>query len=138
MAEFQFADDASEANALAAAITPVVRPVINASIPMGLITAVDQSSGKTTLADFISILATGSHGGYKGAPSNPEEWGKRITSALRTGSPVIVIDNVKETQPLARICAASSQIGSGLSESYSFPGKYEYLIVLFGWRPGTI
>ena len=35
--------------AIAAAITPIVRPAIDAPIPMALITAVDQSSGKTTL-----------------------------------------------------------------------------------------
>ena len=58
MNEFAFADDASRANALAAVVTPIVRPAIDAAIPMGLITAVDASSGKTTLADFISIIGS--------------------------------------------------------------------------------
>lgn len=100
MREFPFTDDASKANALAAMITPVVRPVIDGVVPLAIISAVSPASGKTTLGDLISIAATGSYGGYMGAPANPEEWSKRITSALRKGSPVIIIDNVKETQPL--------------------------------------
>jgi hypothetical protein len=100
MKEFPFTDECGRSNALAALMTPIVRPMIDACIPLGLISAVSASSGKTTLGDLISICATGRYGGYMGAPTKPEEWSKRITSTVRKGTSVNVIDNVKETQPL--------------------------------------
>ena len=98
--EFPFAEPSSEANALGAILTPIVRPVIDAPVPLALTSAVSPASGKTTLSDLVSIVGTGNYGGYMGAPTNPEEWSKRITSALRKGASVIVIDNVKDTQTI--------------------------------------
>jgi hypothetical protein len=92
--EFPFVDTASRANAFAALLTPLVRPAINAPAPMALLDAPQPGTGKSLLADLVAIVATGRPGEMFSAPRDDDEWRKQITTALMSGSSVVVIDNV--------------------------------------------
>ena len=107
-ADFPFADRASKANALATMVTPVMRPAIEALVPLGVLDAPKQASGKSLLADVTCTIATGRPGAMMGAPANDRdaEWDKRITALLREGASSIVIDNVEGTVRAPSLCRA--------------------------------
>ena len=92
--EFPFDAPGSKANAIAAILTPVVRPAIKGPVPLALLDAPQQGTGKSLLASVIGLVATGRPAAMLAAPDTDEEWRKRITATLRSGSSVITIDNV--------------------------------------------
>jgi len=96
--EFPYADDASYANTLAAMLTPIIKPAINAPAPLGLFDAPQAGTGKSLLCDLIAIIATGRAGEMFSPPKDEDEWRKVITTALMTGMSVVILDNV--TRPL--------------------------------------
>jgi len=104
--EFPFADQASKANAVAAMLTPIIRPAVDAPTPMGLIDAPEAGTGKSLLADVISIIATGRPSEMFSAPRDDDEWRKQITTALMTGASVVVIDNVTRRLDNGDLCRA--------------------------------
>jgi hypothetical protein len=92
--EFPFVDQSDMANMLALMFTPIIRPAIKRHVPLALIDAPKQASGKGLLADIVSIIATGEAASILTAPGNDEEWRKEITSILMRGSTIISIDNL--------------------------------------------
>jgi DNA polymerase-1 len=91
---FPFVDEAAKANALALLLTPILRQAINGPVPLALIDAPQAGTGKSLLARVISLIATGRPAAMMTAPGSDEEWRKRITATLSTGTTLIVIDNV--------------------------------------------
>jgi hypothetical protein len=96
--EFPYADAASNANAIAAMLTPIIKPAINAPSPLGLLDAPQAGTGKSLLCDVIAIIATGRAGEMFSPPKDEDEWRKVITTALLSGTSVVIFDNV--TRPL--------------------------------------
>jgi hypothetical protein len=94
ISDFPFEDEASKANAIAAILTPILRPAILGPTPLALFDATSAGTGKTLLAQVVSIIATGTEGAMMTVPKNRDEWRKKITSVLRACSPVVVLDNV--------------------------------------------
>lgn len=86
--------DASRANALAALMTPIVRPLIAGRVPMILFDKPQMGTGASLLAEVIVTIATGSSAAMTQAPTNREEWGKLLLSELAAGRVVIVFDNL--------------------------------------------
>jgi hypothetical protein len=94
--EFPFVDEASRTNLLATVFAPVVKPLLGgANVPLVILDATKQGTGKTLLADAVSLTATGRVPATMNAPSGNEEWRKQITAQLRKGEPIIVVDNIK-------------------------------------------
>lgn len=92
--DFPFVDNASRAAILAMAITVVIRHVIRGQVPLCLMDAPKQGTGKSIVAMAIGILATG-----KATPPQPptqdeEEMRKRLLTWLQQTPSVILIDNV--------------------------------------------
>jgi hypothetical protein len=102
--EFPFVEQASRSNALATMLTPIVRSSIDSSCPMALFDAPAAGTGKTLLADVISIVATGRAGEMFSAPRDEDEWRKQITMALTSGTSVVVIDNVNRRLDNSDLC----------------------------------
>ncbi|MCL4796479.1 MAG: hypothetical protein KJZ84_18085 [Bryobacteraceae bacterium] len=102
--DFPFADDSCRANALASLLTPVVRPAINGPTPLALFDAPAPGTGKTLLAEVVSAIATGRAAESFTAPTDPEEWRKKLTMALSTGVRVVVIDNVSRALDSDSLC----------------------------------
>jgi hypothetical protein len=103
--EFPYADSASRANALAALLTPIIKPAINAPVPLGLLDAPQAGTGKSLLSDVIAIIATGRAGEMFSAPKDEDEWRKVITTALITGTSVVIFDNVTRTLESGDLCS---------------------------------
>lgn len=95
---FPFANEHDRSVALALALTALVRRGLP-STPMGAITAPVMGSGKTLLADVMSILATGVAASAMKYPETDEEFSKTLLAVLAEGDGVVLIDNVE--RPLA-------------------------------------
>lgn len=65
------------------------------SAPLGGITAPDAGTGKTLIADAVSILATGAPAAAMKYPETDEEAAKMALAILAEGEQVILIDNVE-------------------------------------------
>jgi hypothetical protein len=95
--DFPFADDASRANALAILFTLLMRPVLTGCVPLAIIDAPVQGTGKSLLVTSLATIAVGN------VPSesiptrdNDEEWRKKITSILLYASPFVHLDNIPD------------------------------------------
>lgn len=95
IANFPFEDDASRANALAAMITPVARPMIPGPVPMVLFDKPQAGTGASLLAEVVALIATGRPSAMFTAPADDEGWKKEITSLLLQGRQVITVDNIE-------------------------------------------
>jgi hypothetical protein len=104
--DFPFVDDASRANFIASMLTPLVRPAIDSPTPLAVYDAPQAGTGKTLLAEVVSMTATGRAAETFSAPSDEEEWRKKITTALATGASVVVIDNISRRLDSDSLCMA--------------------------------
>lgn len=130
--DFPFDSQASEANAIAAMVTPVYRPMIRGPVPMCLFDKPSPGTGSTLLSSIIAYIATGRDGAVMTAPSTDEEFEKRLASALRRGRSVIIIDNVEGTlwSPSLAMVLTATTIQSrilGQSEDILLPNRVTYI-----------
>lgn len=93
--DFPFEDEASRANALAAMITPVVRPLIAGPVPMVIFDKPQSGTGASLLAEVVALVSTGRPSAMFTAPADDEGWKKEITSLLLQGRTVITVDNIE-------------------------------------------
>lgn len=93
-ADFPFGERSSRANALALALTPLMRSLITGSVPLAVVDAPQQGTGKTLLVDVASIIATGEEAAVTTVPRSDDEMRKRITAQLLGGQSFVLIDNV--------------------------------------------
>jgi hypothetical protein len=109
--DFPFTTPACHANLLGLLLTPIVRPAIGGCVPLALIDAPQQGTGKGLLASVISMICTGRNANITTAPNNEEEWRKRLTSTLMRGSTIITLDNLEGTLASANLasCLTATQ-----------------------------
>jgi integrase len=106
LGEFPYDTEASKANAIAALLTPVLRPAIQGPVPLALLDAPQQGSGKSLLANVIGLVATGRPIAMMAATESEEQWRKRITGTLYSGASVITIDNLESQLKSASLANA--------------------------------
>ena len=99
---------ASKNVALAAMLTAVCRPCLP-SCPMILFNASAPGTGKSTLADIISIIATGKRASAIDYVKDPIEISKSIFSLLLGGAQVALIDNIIGEFNSSSLCIVLSQ-----------------------------
>jgi len=92
--DFPFVDQASKANMLGLTLTPVVRPAYTGPTPLCVIDKPAMGTGASLLSEVVCAIATAQPAAMMSPPDNDEETRKQITSVLRTGRPIIVIDNL--------------------------------------------
>lgn len=109
LSDFPFQDEGSRDNALGLLLTVVVREIAGIA-PMALIDAPTKGTGKTRLAQLVSIAANGRELPLSPEVRDEEEWRKQITSLLIADRSVVIIDNVERT-----LC--SSQLAAILTTS---------------------
>lgn len=78
---------------LAGALTPIARHAIDGPIPMFLIVANQQGSGKTLLVDLVSMIFTGRKLPRSHAASDNDELEKRIFALARSAPWATLLDN---------------------------------------------
>lgn len=95
--DFPFADGPSRSNALAILFTLLMRPVITGHVPLAIIDAPMQGTGKTLLAASLATIAVGNVSS-ESIPSrdNDDEWRKKITSILLAAPPFVLLDNIPD------------------------------------------
>jgi hypothetical protein len=113
IADFPFVDAASRTNAIAAMLTAVVRPAIKGPTPLALFDATTAGTGKSLLSEVVSLTTSGREAAMFSAPRDSEEWRKALTSVLREGSAVVVIDNVNYRLDSGDFCKALTETTHG-------------------------
>ena len=109
LSEFPFETDVDYAVAFSAILTGIVRRVIPTS-PFFAFDATKPGSGKSLLADCISLVSTGKKPATLNMPPNDDkEAEKRYDSVLMAGDPVILIDNIQHTVKSDRLCSIATQ-----------------------------
>jgi len=93
---FSFISTVDCAVALSIIITAVVRPALPAA-PLFGITAPVRGSGKSTLTDVASVIATGHRSAVLSASTDYAELEKRLVGSLLAGDSIINLDNITGT-----------------------------------------
>jgi len=106
LVDFPFTAESDKAHAVAALLLPFVRWMFDGPTPIHLIEAPTPGSGKSLLAELISIIALGGSPGCTTLTSNEEENRKKLTALLSRGSSVISIDNLQGGLWSAQVAAA--------------------------------
>ncbi len=106
LCDFPFVDAADRAHALAAFIAPVIRPMVNGSAPLFLISKEAPGTGAGMMIDLITLVSVGGSAAVMTEGAQEEEFRKRITAKLRTGPRIIVIDNVRRRLDCSALAAA--------------------------------
>jgi putative DNA primase/helicase len=92
-AEFPFVDEASRSVALSAALTAVARAAFSVP-PMHGASSPTPGTGKSTLWDVVSAIATGQPCHVIAAGGDETETEKRLAACVLAGYPLFSIDNV--------------------------------------------
>lgn len=96
LGDFAFVGDSDRAHAVALALLPFVRDLIEGPTPNHMVTAPTPGSGKGLLAEVALGIADAVPRMIAEARDD-DEWRKRITAALMDGHGAIVLDNVRNT-----------------------------------------
>jgi hypothetical protein len=92
--DFPFVSDQHRAAWLAALLTPVARFAVDGCTPLFLFEGSVAGSGKTKLADLISIIRSGRTIARKDYPFDNDEVRKTITSVALDGDAMMLFDNI--------------------------------------------
>jgi putative DNA primase/helicase len=92
LVNFPFEIDVDRSVALAAILTAVLRGAFDVA-PMNLLRAPDVGTGKSFLADLISIIARGQHCPVITNVKSIEEMEKRLGALILEGVPMVSLDN---------------------------------------------
>lgn len=131
--DFEFVSHADKTNVLALMLTPVLRPIIDGSVPLAGVRAVKAGTGKSLLVKAAFTLLTGREPAPTGLGGDEDEAEKRLTAALLAGGPFIFLDNVRtgtvlDSASLAR--ALTAQVWEGRIITTS---KYPSLPIRCTW-----
>ena len=117
--DFPFVDEASRANALAILFSILMRPVIRGHVPLAIVDAPSQGTGKSLLIMALATIAVGKVSS-EAIPTklNEDEWRKKITSILLSSSPFVLLDNIPDNttvdSPMLAATLTSSEISDRL------------------------
>ncbi len=71
--EFPFCGPADRANMYALLLTPLIRPAISGCTPIALIDAPQAGTGKSLLANVLSVIVSGREAAFMNMPKSEEE-----------------------------------------------------------------
>lgn len=108
LGDFPLADGADVAHAIGAIVLPVVRQVVDGCTPVHVIESPTAGSGKTLLADTISIIGTGRPAKRVPLPTSDAAVRRIVSEAHAAGTRVVLMDNVdtRRTLDVPALCAA--------------------------------
>ena len=95
----------------------LMRPVIDGHVPLAIVDAPMQGTGKTLLVSSLAGIAVGKVSS-ESIPSkeNEDEWRKKITSVLMTASPFVLLDNIPDNTTLNSAPLAAALTSSDWSD----------------------
>ncbi|HVZ30835.1 MAG TPA: hypothetical protein VG963_00330, partial [Polyangiaceae bacterium] len=98
LVDFPFVDRRVHETAWLATLLAIVgRAAIDGPVPLLLIDASDNGSGKTLLADLLAAIVLGKAAPRRTKPESPEEWKKAMLSLALAALPLVLLDNVTGT-----------------------------------------
>lgn len=107
LADFPFVGEADRAHAVALALLPFVRDLIEGPTPLHLFEAAKQGTGKGLLVKVLTTLSTGGEGASETPLStSEEEVRKNLFSMLLEGRAFILLDNLTGTISSAALSVA--------------------------------
>lgn len=104
--DFRFTSRSGLAHTLAALLLPFARRMFNGPTPIHMIEAPSIGSGKSLLADLISMVALGFFLGCTTMPGTEDEVRKKLTAILSRGPAIVAIDNLAGGLWSAQVAAA--------------------------------
>jgi hypothetical protein len=110
LGEFPFAGPGDRAAAVAPVILPFVRHLIEGATPLHLFDSPQPGSGKTLLADAVTIPALGKEPAATTEVANADDLRKWVTAMAVAGEPVVLIDNVNARLGGSALAAALTKI----------------------------
>lgn len=105
---FPFRGNADRSVALAAILTALIRPALRTA-PLFAFGAPKMGSGKSLLADIVSMIAAGRPAAVMAQGADENEDKKRMLPILAEGDPVAVIDNIERAFGSAALCSILTQ-----------------------------
>lgn len=131
LADFPFKDQSDRAGAVAALLTPLIRPMVPRS-PLFVMYANEPGVGKGLLIDIIAWTMQGRATGTMALPRSDEELDKRLYASLLGGETFIKIDEAKDISGYPSLnMFATSDIYKGRSLGKSEIHGLENRAVLF-------
>lgn len=107
LADFPFVDRAGKAHALALLLLPFVRPCIAGATPLHLVDAPTPGSGKGLLVDVLTgVFVPPGAIPIAADVRDDDEWRKRITSGLASGTSHLFFDNINKRVDSGSLAAA--------------------------------
>ncbi|MEW4490967.1 DUF3854 domain-containing protein [Thalassoglobus sp. JC818] len=97
VADFPIREPHDRSAWLAALLTIVGRDTFEGPAPLFLVDANTHGSGKTLLADLLGLISIGKSACVSTAPSDDNEFRKRITAHLMHGDEIVLLDNIGGT-----------------------------------------
>ena len=98
--DFPFKAVTDRAAAIAAVLTALARPAIPGPVPLFAIRATTAGTGKSLLADAVTIAATGRPAPRMAPAKDGEEERKRLVAIAGAGDPIVLIDNISAHRSL--------------------------------------
>lgn len=106
LGEFCFTTDAERAGAVALLLLPFVRNLIRGSTPFHLVEAPTPGTGKGLLVDACLIPGLGRQPAVTTEARDEDEWRKKLTSLLRSGTEAFFVDNIRRPLDSSALAAA--------------------------------
>lgn len=133
LCDFPLVAESDAAHAMAALLLPFARGLISGCAPIHLIEAPTPGSGKSLLADLISIVARGRPCEVTTITRDEDESRKKITALLVRGSRIVLIDNVRNELDSAQMSAAlTAEVWSdrvlGQTRMLELPNRATWLV----------
>lgn len=132
LTDFPFASESDRTHTVAAMLLPLVREMVAGNTPLHLIEAPSPGTGKSLLADVITIPTTGRSAQIMTEAHHEEEWRKRLTASLSEAPTFVMLDNIRQKLDSAALAAMlTTQIWTdrilGRSEVIKLPVKCVWL-----------
>lgn len=94
--DFPFATESDFCHLLALLLTGVLRETIDGPVPLFVLNATSPGSGKSLIAELVSIILTGYVCEARAIPKGDDEIRKSVTSELMRGPRLILFDNADQ------------------------------------------
>jgi hypothetical protein len=124
VSDFDFVNPAGKSVWVAGVLSIAARHTFNGPVPIIIVDASKRGSGKTTLVDVASIIATGVKTSRMFYTDDDVEMDKRITSLALAGEQTVLIDNIVgklASPPLDAALTSDSYKGRVLGKSEMTP-----------------
>lgn len=95
--DFPICVPGDRAHAFSLFLLPFARDMIDGPTPLHLVEAPTAGTGKGLMVSVLLMAGVGDDIASLSVGRNDDEWRKRITTVLRSGHPVVAIDNVDKT-----------------------------------------